>query len=205
MQQGESVESIAAATGHHWVTIWDAAENGELRDRRGDPHVLHPGDELFIPALRKREVAGATERRHRFERRGVPSRLEVMFQVHGAPRASEAYVLVVDDREIEGETDAEGRLTQVIPPDARTAVVRFKADPPEQVYRLLLRHLNPTDDPTGVQARLRNLGYDVGPIDGESGPFTVGALKAFQRDCGLPVTGEPDDPTVARLIETHGS
>ena len=38
-----------------------------------------------------------------------------------------------------------------------------------------------------VQARLRELGYDVGPIDGRFGPRTGAAVRAFQHANGLTV------------------
>ena len=43
-----------------------------------------------------------------------------------------------------------------------------------------------------VQVGLSGLGYDVGAIDGDFGPRTIKAIKSFQRDNGLPVTGKPD-------------
>lgn len=42
-----------------------------------------------------------------------------------------------------------------------------------------------------VQQALKNLGYAVGSIDGEMGPNTRGAIRAYQIDSGLPVSGEP--------------
>ena len=57
----------------------------------------------------------------------------------------------------------------------------------------------------GAQGRLRNLGYSVGAIDGVLGRRTDEALRAFQLDHGLEVTGELDDATRAKLAEFgHG-
>ncbi len=42
----------------------------------------------------------------------------------------------------------------------------------------------------GVQLNLATLGYKPGPADGILGPRTRRAVEAFQRDQGLPVTGE---------------
>lgn len=41
-----------------------------------------------------------------------------------------------------------------------------------------------------AQARLAALGYDPGGVDGKAGPATRRAIEQFQRDRGLPVTGQ---------------
>jgi peptidoglycan hydrolase-like protein with peptidoglycan-binding domain len=43
-----------------------------------------------------------------------------------------------------------------------------------------------------IQQKLNDLGYDAGPVDGLIGRKTRGAIRAYQKDAGLPVTGEPD-------------
>ncbi len=50
-----------------------------------------------------------------------------------------------------------------------------------------------------VQARLKELGHDPGPIDGRARPQTQAALMAFQKDYGLAATGEVDAQTLAAL------
>lgn len=50
-----------------------------------------------------------------------------------------------------------------------------------------------------AQRTLATAGYNPGPADGIIGPRTRAALRAFQRDSGLPVTGELDAATAARL------
>jgi cytohesin len=56
------------------------------------------------------------------------------------------------------------------------------------------------DDVHQVQKRLRELGYDPGPADGIWGKKTTLAVKLFQRDKGLPVTGKLDARTRAELM-----
>ena len=41
-----------------------------------------------------------------------------------------------------------------------------------------------------TQANLAQLGYQPGPIDGQYGPRTEAAIRAYQRDHGLPVDGK---------------
>jgi Putative peptidoglycan binding domain len=50
-----------------------------------------------------------------------------------------------------------------------------------------------------AQARLARLGYYPGPIDGDFGPMTSRAIRSYQLDYGLPVTGRLDDRTAASL------
>lgn len=50
-----------------------------------------------------------------------------------------------------------------------------------------------------VQARLANLGYYRGPVDGSFGPRTAEALQTYQFDYGLPVTGRLDPRTIKSL------
>jgi hypothetical protein len=50
-----------------------------------------------------------------------------------------------------------------------------------------------------AQMRLMFRGFDPGPIDGELGNLTRGALRRFQTQSGLPATGEPDEATLSRL------
>ena len=53
----------------------------------------------------------------------------------------------------------------------------------------------------GLQQRLNYIGYDAGPVDGVFGARTQAALRAFQRDHGLPATGRLDGQTHLRLGE----
>ncbi|CAB1129883.1 protein of unknown function [Candidatus Hydrogenisulfobacillus filiaventi] len=56
-----------------------------------------------------------------------------------------------------------------------------------------------------LQADLAQLGYpEVGPDDGIFGPRTLAALKAFQADNGLPVTGRTDVATWKRVLSQLG-
>ena len=50
-----------------------------------------------------------------------------------------------------------------------------------------------------AQVRLAKLGYYPGPIDGDFGPMTSQAIRSYQIDYGLPVTGRLDSRTRASL------
>lgn len=51
-----------------------------------------------------------------------------------------------------------------------------------------------------VQNMLKTEGYDPGEIDGQIGPKTSAALKAYQQAKGLSVTGIADQPTLTSLF-----
>src|SRR3712207_2433849 len=89
--QGESVESVAYAAGHLWQTVWEHSENAKLRELRKSPHVLRPGDVVFVPPIRRREEDAATGQTHKYQHKGIPSKLEVRFLVDGEPRANAQY------------------------------------------------------------------------------------------------------------------
>ena len=50
-----------------------------------------------------------------------------------------------------------------------------------------------------AQTRLARLGYYRGPIDGDFGPMTNRAIRNYQADYGLPITGRLDSRTRASL------
>jgi hypothetical protein len=50
-----------------------------------------------------------------------------------------------------------------------------------------------------MQKRLTELGYKPGPVDGKPGPRTTNALRKFQHDHKLAVTGTLDEETIRAL------
>ena len=203
VRQQDSVENLAFARGLFWETVWEHPENAALRETRG-PMVLLPGDRLFLPALRQGWREAPTHRRTVFRRRGVPSKIRVVFEVNGVPQAGVPYVIAIDGgEELEGTTSGAGLIEHWVAPDAESATVLIGTGATRRSVVLSLRALDPPDSLTGVQARLRNRGYAV-EVTGEMDDETRAALASFQADAGLEATGEPDDATRARLVELHG-
>jgi hypothetical protein len=56
---------------------------------------------------------------------------------------------------------------------------------------------------TGVQEKLRQLGFDAGPANGDFGAKTQAALGQFQLSRNLPASGQLDDRTLAELGVTR--
>ncbi|NMO15131.1 LysM peptidoglycan-binding domain-containing protein [Pyxidicoccus fallax] len=199
VRQGECLASIAQAYGFFLDTLWQHPSNARLRQERRDPYVLRPGDQVTIPDLRPRQVSCRTGATHRFKLRGVPEKLRLRLLSEGEPRRHVPYVLVVDGcRELHGETDADGWVEQWIPPNAQEGELRLGED---EVYPLRLARLLPVEDDEGLKARLGNLGH----LHGDDADALHAAIADFQRQHGLPSTGEADDTTRARVREIHGS
>jgi hypothetical protein len=201
VSQGDSIPSIAADNGFFWETIWNHPENAQLKAKRKSPNQLVPGDEVFVPELRQKWVSKGVDGTHKFKRKGVPARLKIQLKLLGEPRANEPYVLELDGRQIKGTTDGNGMVDQFIPPNARGG--RLILGGGKEIIPVRIGHLNPIEEISGVKQRLNNLGYQCGSEDDELDPRTRVALKAFQAEHGLPVTGEPDAATKAKLRELH--
>jgi hypothetical protein len=196
--QGESVVTVAEAAGFFAPTVWDDERNEALRHKRGDMHVLMPGDELTIPDKRSKEVEVATGRRHTFRRKGVPAVLKLRLFEGELPRDNQDFVLLVDGRRLSGVTDAQGVLQVYVPTQARKGVLTIGPD--QRVFAIDFGYVDPLDELTGLQKRLRNLGFEC-PEDGQLGADTRAALRRFQRRFELPETGEPDEATRTKLRE----
>jgi len=122
------------------------------------------------------------------------------------PRANAPYQLWVDGAVTRGQTKSDGLIECKIAPNAQKAkLVLDPGTPKESVVQLNLGHLDPVGELSGVQARLNNLGFVSGPVDGVLGPQSGEALKAFQTSAGLEATGEVDERTRQKLLERHES
>lgn len=204
VKKGECMGSIAQDHGFFWETLWNDEHNAELKNVRKDPNVIYPGDRVHIPDKDEKQQPGATEQRHRFRLKGTPAKLRLRFLNEGQPRANEKYTLDVDGKSFSGKTNAQGELTHSIPPDARKGKLLLGED--QEEFNLDLGHVDPVEQVSGLQHRLRNLGFPCGEEEGEGvmGPGTEAALKRFQKSSGLQETGKPDPATREKLVEAHG-
>jgi LysM repeat protein len=202
VKDGDCISSIARDTGHFWKTIWADPANAELKQTRQDPNVLYPGDRVTIPPRQPKQEAGQTEMRHRFVRRGEPSELHLrILRQDDTPRANEPYELEIDGQVTTGVSDANGSVRLPVPGHARRGVLTVGPAQDQVVYELQLGGLAPISTKDGVRDRLRNLGQRVGSDDAS----LAAGLRAFQEKHGLPVTGQADGATRAKLTELHGS
>lgn len=232
VEQGECISSIAEQYGFFPDSIWNDPANAELKRERNSPDILLPGDVVVIPDLSEHQESAATEKKHRFRRKGVPAllKLQILREVEEeAPPAPEGksqdeseyeapdfeplerkdepvadaeFFLDVDGVEQKGKTDGEGRLEVPIPPGATTGRLRIVPESGEEmILEINLGNMDPIDTNSGIQSRLCNLGFTCE----QSGETRASALRMFQEKYELPITGEADDDTLAKLEEIHGS
>ena len=217
---GETLSSIAADNGlANFLTIWNDPGNAELRATRHNPHILAPGDVVFVPDLPENVAHAADAQRHVFALESPALLLNLQIQdIDGKPVAGESCVLRVDAKdkngrealedEFELQTDKEGKISQEILDDADIAELKIASD-------LLVIHvglLDPVRSDKGVQARLNNLGYFAGfnELDREQLRW---AIEEFQHDHDITppnvVIDEPKnrqkmDTTKKKLGQVHG-
>jgi N-acetylmuramoyl-L-alanine amidase len=207
VQQGESLVTIAHANGFRTAKpIWEHEANAELRARRSDPNILRPGDVIAIPDKVERRESCRTCASHRFVLERLTRTLRIRVQDPGGdPLDFQAWELDAGGVLLGGETDETGLVEAEVPLEARSATLTVGG----VRWELGLDELDPTenaddDGVAGAQGRLRNLGIDPGAIDSDAGPKTRESISMFQASHGLPITGELDAATLAKLHEVEG-
>jgi hypothetical protein len=206
--QGECLARIAKQYGFSdWQRLLTAPENSAFAGRCSNPNILYPGEELVILEREPGEEPGATDQRHVFQCQRPRRVLRIATEdIQGKRLANKEWILKVNGLRFKGRTDANGLLEHEVPMEAEDA--HLKVGP--YSWDIQIGYLNPIDETapdqgvSGAQGRLRNMGYDAGPIDGMLGRKTHAALKAFQADQKLGVTGNLDRPTRTKLREIYG-
>lgn len=207
--QGDCLSSIAHQYGFaDWRTIYNHGSNAAFRQKRPNPNVIFPGDEIFIPDTENRTEDAPTDSWTEFKIDNQKTFLRVrMMDGNNAAFSGKKFELDVNGTIQEGTTGGDGMIEKEIPADATEAklTVWFDNDKtkPGVVWNLHMGHLDPGDQMSGVQARLKNLGYDPGPVDGVIGPLTRAALSGFQFSQNLTVSGNADTATKNKLKELH--
>ena len=208
VQSGDSFHTIARDNGlTSGKTLYEHPDNAELKAKRPNPSILHPGDQVVVPEKNLRQDNVVTGAVHQFRVKLPKYVLRVrLLDIEGEPIASQPYTLSIGQYAVRGETGGDGAIAQPIPAGARAGTLTVG----ERVLTLDFGAIRPVDDVpdagvSGARRRLRNLGYDVN--DGDEGALDQGTrttIALFQHDAKLDVTGELDDATVAKLVEIHG-
>lgn len=208
VKEGDCISSIAYEHALFPDTIWDDSKNSELKNKRKNPNALLPGDEVYIRDKEEKEESCDCEQKHRFRRKGVPAKLKTQIMIGELPCENEEYVLDIDCVLSRGKTDVDGNVEITIPPNAKRGCIIIN----DEEFELTLGTIDPIEEKQGVIQRLENLGFyevdeddDTDNEDSEDEDPYVEALKLFQESIGLEPTGEADQQTLDRLVETHGS
>ena len=197
------MSNISTQYGFDWKTLWNHPQNAPLKSLRKDPNILLPGDVVFIPDKQHKQISVPTNAKQTFKVKDVPAKLRVRLLKKNAPRIDANYVLNVDGTLFQGRTDRDGWIETPIAPNAKQA--KLTLPDTNEEYPLLLGHLDPIDQPSGVQSRLRSLGYLGRDVTGQMDAATAAAVTAFQKDRNLPQTGRSDSQTQKALKAAYGS
>lgn len=199
----DDMASIAHRHGFFWETLWNLPENEPVKSERENPNVLLPGDQIHIPDKRKKIEDCADQQKHRFVRKGVPSKIHIVLRRDGEPRASLPYVFEIAGQKQEGQTGEDGSIELTIPPGASSGKLTLTDEGNTEVRTLAVGQLEPVATALGVQQRLANLRYDIRPT-GKEDDQTVAAANAFRADHELEAAPALDQTLRDKLVEVHG-
>jgi hypothetical protein len=204
VKQGEHLSGLAQRFGFRdYRTIWNDPGNDALRKLRKDPHVLRPGDSLFIPEKQAKVAPVATGNVHRFVVKTMPLRVRLVLKdFDSQPLANVACTLEIEGTRYPLTSDANGVIEQDITKTARNGVLRVPSFGLE--WPVQIGSLDPVDSDLGWRARLINLGYYPGGLADTDGERLRHAIEEFQCDHDLKVTGEADAATQSALVRVHG-
>ncbi len=210
-KKGECLASIAAKYGFSsWREIYDDPSNTALRSERPNANVLAPGDRLVIPDRKpvKRRLKSGTAHTIVVPRDTVSVRIKI------GDTGTFRYELRVGALVREGEVQGPGLIEQDVDPKATRGELRVwptefdsfeAAGTQATLWALTLGGLDPAGTVTGLQARLKNLGYFEGDVDGRDDERLVEAVRTFQEDIeDLEPTGHRDQQTLKALVDRHG-
>ncbi len=235
VRQGECISSIAKENGFFWQTLWDHADNAQLKSDRKDPNVLMPDDPVAIPEKEEKLESRASDARHKFVLKGVPAKLRLRltklkkkdpkpsnakpgddsvaedppyepYHPEYEPRANVPYQLDIDGVVTTGTTDGDGRINVSLPPEAQQGRIYLnRGQSDEEVIPLALGHMDPISTTTGVRKRLKNLGFFCAEAGDDITPDLEAALRKFQEAKELTVDGKINDATRDKLKDAHGN
>jgi len=213
IKQGDYLAKIAKEHGFaDWKPIWNHASNKALKDKRKDPNILFPGDQLFIPDKEEKQASVGTDDKHKFSVKRSKLKLGLALdEKFKKPISGVQYQLLVNGQVISKTTDGKGKLEAEIPPDTTEVQLIVKnADTPISDIAIPIKvgHLDPVEERSGQEQRLNNLGYFPGPYpdnaEDENDKVFRSAVEEFQCDNHLTVDGVCGPQTQAKLVQIHG-
>ena len=203
MQQGDHTSGIAEQFGFRtFKTLWNDPNNAQLRQDRKDPHILFPGDQVFIPDKQTKKQFAPTAKVTTFKLDASKLTLNLKLQdVNGDAIANNPVTISVEGSVVPPPTtDGDGKTSSDIKKTAKDGFLVVQ----DMQFPLKIGFLDPVDKQSGQIARLNNLGYEAGPPDSVDAEAFESAVEEFQCDSKLPVNGTCDDATQAKLTEVHG-
>lgn len=209
IKQGDYLLKLSHTLGFNHDKVWNDGKNAKLKEERKNPNMLQAGDIVFIPDEPKKKLRLNKEETNAFVAKVPTVTISIVVAEDSEPLKDATYVVegLGDDTEL--KTDGKGTATFPAPVHAREVVLFFK----EKKLRLKIGigDLDPVGTPAGARMRLQSLGYFGGKTVGEEqyvadDPKELeAALKAFQQNLELEITGLLDQATQDALVKEHGS
>jgi N-acetylmuramoyl-L-alanine amidase len=188
VKQGETLMALAQANGlPSWQEILDHAQNAELKKKRPDPGILKAGDTVFIPSREMKHEPSAVDAKHPFKVSRKKAWVRLALKDANGTALVGTYELTIDGAKTAGTIAPGGILEQAVPVDAQSGSLTVVTADATESWDLLLGHMDPLDEDSGVTARLQNLGFTSESDDDDSA-----AVRAFQARVGLEATGTID-------------
>lgn len=202
VNQGDHLVNIAFRLGIDADETWNHPRNAELRARR-HPNILAPGDILFIPTSSRQSLPFIQGAKNRYTASIPCTTLRITFQTAGKAISDEPFEVEGLGRPFSGKSDGAGLVNIEVPAHVQQIDIHFTRL--ELVFPVLIGHMDPVDELSGVRKRLEQLGYYQGFEHIEADIRDRLAIESFQRKCGIEATGTLDDATKTALVEAYGS
>jgi N-acetylmuramoyl-L-alanine amidase len=187
--------------------IYADPDNAELWKKRPNPNQLMPGDEVSLGDPNRPSDLPTGAGHTLMISEGDDETLSIFLGSRtDSSFAGKNFELTVGDRKAQGTVPDDNVIAADIPLGSDSGELKvWLSDDPEVIasWTLKIGHLDPITEVTGVQARLNNLGYDAGNVDGSEDEDLDAAVAAFQDDVGLEPSGEIDDDVRAALDQAH--
>jgi N-acetylmuramoyl-L-alanine amidase len=206
---GECFSSLTSKYGFPDVqNLYAHGDNSQLKSKRPNPNVLKPGDRVKIPDKEQKEESCGDSKKHRFKVKGLVTHLRILVEdFEGTALDNKEYELEIEAQKFEGKTDGSGLVEQIVKAEATVGRLRVWLDDEKTksvIWPLDIGALAPHDEISGAQARLNNLGFDSGPVDGIIGPKTKAAVAAFNKKHTINDGDNLGDQTKNKLKELFG-
>ena len=207
VKQGERLATIADMYGVSPTIIYADPDNADLWKKRPNPNQLMPGDEVSLGDPNRPSDLPTGAAHTLMISDGGDETLSIFLGSRtDASYAGRKFELKVGDRTVQDTVPDDNVIVADIAlgSDSGELKVWLSGDPEViATWTLQIGHLDPITEVSGVQARLNNLGYDAGDVDGNEDDDLQAAVAAFQDDVGLAPSGQVDDDFRAALDQAH--
>ena len=204
----KKVEVVTHGCGENFPDVPAPDSTDTPQNRRVECFLFDRGLGVEPPPPGKNSAKGAPEYPE-WCRRAKESRdhMHDFARIRVQPRLGNTfrYSLRVAAMGYDGSGEEDDIIDHQVPAQAGTGtlVIHLPATGETYEWTLNIGTIDAPEDVTGMQQRLANLGYYSGAVSGTIDEDTEGALRLFQEDFDLRVTGQYDAPTRNKLRSVH--